>query len=92
MRGDNSGNIILERDGSVRSEPESSRLAKKPQTTKNQCAQEMLMESIQHLSDSMNSRLLKLDETLTNLVQAVNNWSQNVALFNANMETLISEA
>lgn len=52
----------------------------------------MLMESIQYLSDSMNSRLLKLDETLTNLVQAVNNWSQNVALFNANMETLISEA
>lgn len=27
MRGDSSGNIILERDGSVRKEPESSRLA-----------------------------------------------------------------
>lgn len=52
----------------------------------------MLMESIQHLNDSMNSRLLKLDETLTNLVQAVNNLNQNVAVFNANMRTLISEA
>lgn len=50
------------------------------------------MESIQHLNDSMNSRLLKLDETLTNLVQAVNNLNQNVAVFNANMKTLISEA
>lgn len=47
----------------------------------------MLMESIQHLNDSMNSRLLKLDETLTNLVQAVNNLNQNVAVFNANMKT-----
>lgn len=47
----------------------------------------MLMEPIQHLNDSMTSRLLKLDETLTNLVQAVNNWNQNVAVFNANVET-----
>lgn len=59
---------------------------------KKKCVQEMLMESIQHLNDSMNSRLLKLDETLTNLVQAVNNLNQNVAVFNANMKTLISEA
>lgn len=50
------------------------------------------MESIQHLNDSMNSRLLKLDETLTNLVQAVNNLNQNVAVFSANMEIQISEA
>lgn len=59
---------------------------------KKKCVQEMLMESIQHLNDSMNSRLLKLDETLTNLVQAVNNLNQNVAVFSANMKRLISEA
>lgn len=39
MRGDSSGNIILERDGSVRSEPESSRLAKKtPNNKKTVCS------------------------------------------------------
>lgn len=54
---------------------------------KKKCVQEMLMESIQHLNDSMNSRLLKLAETLTNLVQAVNNLNQNVAVFNANVKT-----
>lgn len=75
MRGDSSGNIILEKGWKCQKGTREQRigLKKKIKKKKIKCVQEMLMESIQHLNDSMNSRLLKLDETLTNLVQAVNN-------------------